>query len=164
MKKIIILMLLSIVFTSCNSDPIKENISLHKNMSFSEAKSEGYVVTGPSGLANVDRLEEFYEHVQNKIKNRITLAHYTDEGDPIYIDLEFDGEKFIYVYDSTWDAFGGQDKGVSETTCTELGKRVGLYGNLNGTEYYLTSCKEDVGYSSPENKEYYLLFVSDGEK
>ncbi|WP_422660609.1 DUF4362 domain-containing protein [Paenibacillus sp. EC2-1] len=133
-------------------------------MSFREAKSEGYVVTGPSGLANVDRLEEFYEDVQNKVKNRITIAHYTDEGDPIYIDLEFDGEKFIYVYDNTWDAFGGQDKGVNEATCTELGKRVGPYGNLNGTEYYLTSCKDDVGYSSPEKKEYYLLFVSDGEK
>lgn len=163
LKKSIILIVLSIVLISCSSEPIQKNNSMHKSMTSREALENGYVVAGPSGLANVDTLEQFYEDVQNKVRNRITLAHYTDEGDPIYIDLEFDGEKVLYVRDDTWDEFGGQDKGVSETTCTLLEKRDGLYGNLNGTEYYLTSCKEDVGYSDPEKKEYYLLFVSDKE-
>lgn len=163
MKKIMMLMILSIVLTSCSSEPIQENSPLHKNMTSREATAKGYVVVGPSGLANVDTLEQFYEDVQKKVKNQLTLARYTDEGDPIYINLEFDGEKVIYVHDNTWDEFGGQDKGVRETTCTLMEKRVGPYGNLNGTEYYLTSCKEDVGYSDPEKKEYNLLFVSDEE-
>lgn len=132
-------------------------------MSFSEAKQQGYVVSGPSGQANVDKIETFYEDYQNKKSNNITLARYTDEGDPIYIDLTFDGDEISYSYDNTWDEFGGQNKGVRKTSCTIMGQRIDPQEDRIGTEYYLTSCSDDVGYSVIEKEEYYLLFIN-GEK
>lgn len=164
MKRFVILTIMLFVLSSCNSRPSDEINSLHSNLSFGEAKEQGYVVAGPSGLANVDKMEKFFEDYQNKNKSKITLARYTDEGDPIFVDLEFDGERIVYAYDNTWDEFGGQDKGVRETTCTQMGKRSGPRADQIGTEYYLTSCSEDVGYSDPEKKEYFLLFVFDEEK
>ncbi|WP_208914034.1 DUF4362 domain-containing protein [Paenibacillus uliginis] len=79
----------------------------------------GYVVAGPPGLVNVDKLEKFYDDYLNKTSSRVALARYTDEGDPIYIDLEFNGEEILYTYDNSWDGFGGQNKGVQKTTCTK---------------------------------------------
>lgn len=151
-------MIVSIVLSSCSLEP-KTNLSLHSDMSSDEAKEQDFVVAGPSGVVNVDRIEKFFEDYRNKKRNKITLARYTDEGDPIYVDLDFDGEKILYAYDNTWDEFGGQDKGVRKTTCTQMGTRTGSRADRNGTEYYLTSCKDDVGYSDPVNSEYFLLFV-----
>lgn len=156
-------MIFSIVLTSCNSNNIVD--SSHKNMSFREAKDQGYVAAGPSGLANVDRLEEFFEGYQNKKKSSITIAQYTDEGDPIYVDLKYDGKEILYTYDNSWDSFGGQNRGVQFTSCSQMGKRTGPRGDSYGTEYYLTSCKDYIGYSNQEKQEYFLLFVEhDNEK
>ncbi|QJD88623.1 DUF4362 domain-containing protein [Cohnella herbarum] len=30
------------------------------------------------------------------------IVRYTDEGDPIYVDLDFDGENIEYTYDNSW--------------------------------------------------------------
>jgi len=133
-------------------------------LSFEQAKKQGYVVIGPPGLANENKLEKFYDNYLNKISSSVEIAHYTDEGDPIYVDLKFDGEEILYTYDNSWDGFGGQDKGIEKTTCAKMGKRIGPWGERNGTEYYLASCKEDIGYSDPDHEEYFLLFIDDRER
>ncbi|MNP36001.1 hypothetical protein D3C76_1293570 [compost metagenome] len=133
-------------------------------MSYREAQDQGYVVAGPSGLANVDKLIDFFEDYQNKKNSSITLARYTDEGDPIYVDLEFDGKEILYTYDNSWDGFGGQNTGVRNTSCSQMGKRTGLRVDSNGTEYYLTSCNDDIGYSDQEKQEYFLLFVKQDDE
>jgi hypothetical protein len=162
LNKIIVLLILSILLSSCSSQSPNTKVeSKHSDLSLDNAVSQGYVVAGPSGLANVDKLEAFFEDYKSNKKSRITLARYTDEGDPIYVDLDYDGENIMYTYDNSWDAFGGQDKGVRKTSCNEMGQRIGPRGEQTGIEYYLSSCKDNIGYSDVEKKEYYLLFVSD---
>jgi len=128
-------------------------------MSFREAEDAGYVAIGPAGIANVEKLDDFYERYAQGDNSRITIVHYTDEGDPIYLDLDYDGETITFVRDDSWDAFGGQDKGVKETRCSSLSVRTGEYGVTYGTQYVLGDCSSDIGYSDPEAGEYQLLFL-----
>ncbi|WMT39606.1 DUF4362 domain-containing protein [Paenibacillus sp. D2_2] len=90
-----------------NNKPID---SLHSKLSFEKAQRQGYVVVGPPGLANMDKLEKFYEDYLNKTSSSVALARYTDEGDPIFVDLEFNGEEILYTYDNSWDGFGDRIK------------------------------------------------------
>lgn len=154
---VIVILLLS----ACNSqsEPTKLESS-HSDLSYGEATNQGYVVAGPAGLANVAKLEAFFDDYRSKRKNSVKIARYTDEGDPIYVDLDFDGEYIGYTYDNSWDGFGGQDKGVRKTSCKEMGQRIGPRGDKTGTEYYLSSCEDNIGYSDVEKKEYFILFVS----
>jgi hypothetical protein len=133
--------------------------SNHSDLTFPEAEKAGYVVSGPGGLSNIGKLEEFHQSVQNKLKGQISIAQYTVEGDPIFIDLDFNGQTIKYTYDNSWDAFGGQGKGVRTVTCEVMNKRTGSYGESNGTVYTLDQCNRDIGYSDTEKKEYFLLFV-----
>ncbi|QHW31815.1 DUF4362 domain-containing protein [Paenibacillus rhizovicinus] len=134
----------------------------HTDMTFKDADKAGYVVAGPGGYFNVEKLEAFYQAVQDRQKSQLSIARYTDEGDPIFVDLDFDGQSIDYVYDTSWDAFGGQDKGVRKTKCEVINKRTGAYGEDYGTTYVLSKCAADIGYSDSEKKEYHLLFISQG--
>lgn len=164
MNRIIFLMTILILLSSCSSQPnLNEPKSQHTDLSYPEAEKRGYVVAGPSGVANVDLLENFFQDYQNKKTNKVTIARYTDEGDPIYVDLVYDGKKILFTYDNTWDAFGGGQR-IRKTSCTNLGKRTGSRGDQYGTEYFLTSCKDDIGYSEEDNKEYYILFIEEVKK
>jgi hypothetical protein len=133
-------------------------VSGHSDMSVSEAEQAGYVVAGPGGVANEGKLEKFYQNFNSGSKDQLTLVHFTDEGDPIFVDLSYNGEQIGYTYDNSWDAFGGQGKGVKKTNCGVITKRTGPYGEAYGTVYVLGKCTDDIGYSDPE-KEYFLLFV-----
>lgn len=158
MRVSLVIIIAAVLLASCSNKSIN---SIYTDMSSSEAEKQGHVVIGPSGLANLDKFEQFFEDYLNKKNSNITLTHYTDEGDPIYVDLIFDGDEISYTYDNSWDNFGGQDKGVSMTSCTVLDKRSGPHGDRVGTEYFLTSCQDDIGYSDPNNKEYFLLFIDE---
>ncbi|QYR21237.1 DUF4362 domain-containing protein [Paenibacillus sp. sptzw28] len=153
MRKKYLLFVSMIMLTACSL------FSNHSDLTFHEAEKAGYVVSGPGGLSGIRKLEEFHQNVQNKLKSQVSIAQYTDEGDPIYTDLDFNGEAIKYTYDNSWDAFGGQGKGVRTATCKAIIKRTGPYGEANGTVYLLSQCNRDIGYSDPDRKEYFLLFV-----
>lgn len=81
MNRIIFLMTILILLSSCSSQPnLNEPKSQHTDLSYPEAEKRGYVVAGPSGVANVDLLENFFQDYQNKKTNKVTIARYTDEG------------------------------------------------------------------------------------
>src|SRR5690606_836879 len=107
------------------------------------------------------KLETFYNHYNKNQKSQITIVHYTDEGDPVYLDLDFDGQTIKYIRDDSWDAFGGQDKGVKKTSCNILSKHTASNKNSYRTEYVLSDCISDIGFSDPEKGEY-LLFFQEG--
>jgi hypothetical protein len=159
MHKIYFILVVMIILTACNSTK-PNSVSSHSDLTFSEAEKAGYVVSGPGGLPSVEKLEEFYNNFQNQLKSQLSIARFTDEGDPIFIDLDFNGESIKYTYDNSWDKFGGQEKGVKKTNCEVITKRTGSYGEDYGTEYLLSKCNDDIGYSDPEQKEYLLLFIS----
>jgi hypothetical protein len=129
-------------------------------MSSRNAQKAGYVTTGPGGTANVDKLEAFYNDFNQKQNSQITIVHYTDEGDPVYLDLNYDGQTITYVYDNSWDGFGGEDKGVKETTCNMISLRTGSYETY-GAEYFLSGCNADIGFSDPDKGEYHLFFLEE---
>jgi len=163
MRKIGLLLIMLIVASACNSHPPDTAViqSVHTYLKFHDAEKQGYVVAGPAGLANIDKLVKFYEDYKDKQPSSFMMARYTDEGDPIYVDLDYDGITISYTYDNTWDGHGGQYKGVQRASCTQMDKRTGPRGERYGTEYFLASCKEDIGYSDEENEQYFILFVEE---
>lgn len=44
-------------------------------------------------IRNVQRLEEFMEHVNEKVQDQIRITTVTKEGEPVVTDLRFDGER-----------------------------------------------------------------------
>jgi hypothetical protein len=157
-KKWSLLLLIMVILTACS---LNKPSSSHSDMSSREAQKAGYVTNGPAGIANVDKLEAFYNLYNEKQKSQLTIVHYTDEGDPVYLDLDYDGERIKYVYDNSWDGFGGQNKGVKETSCNTLSKRTGSFGDIYGTEYFLSDCSSDIGFSNPEEGEYHLFYLEE---
>ncbi|WP_168124055.1 DUF4362 domain-containing protein [Paenibacillus sp. HB172176] len=158
LKKLIIFMSFMMLLSSCSLN-IVNNDSTHQNLTSREAEDRGFVVVGISGLANIEKIENFYNDYKSKNESSVSLARYTDEGDPIYVDLDFNGEEIEYTYDNSKDKFGGKNKGVNKTTCKNIMKRTEQRGEQSGIEYYLKECEQDIGYSDKENKEYYLIFI-----
>lgn len=151
MKKSLSLLILIVALTGCNS------------YSYKDATSEGHVVTGPAGQENIDKLELFYQKFLKHEEDKIRIVHFTDEGDPVYLDLDSNGEQIKFSRDNSDDKFGGQSKGKKRTTCNQIIKKTGQRGESQGTEYDLKDCTSDIGYSDVTNKEYFLIFIENEE-
>ncbi len=160
LNKLAILALTVVVLTGCGDSGSGSRASSHTDLNFREAEQAGYVTIGPGGAANIGKLEDFLRDYQGKMSSELTVVHYTDEGDPIYLDLSYDGQAIRYVYDNTWDAFGGKRE-VRETACLTFAKRTGSYGVTYGTEYYVTDCEDDIGYSRQGSGEYHIFFIEE---
>jgi len=158
LKKWLFVFILIFAITSC---PAYNNVmSNHRDMSFAEAEKAGYVAIGPDGIANVDRLDLFHDRIQKHKKSQLTIVSFTDEGDPIFLDLKFDGQDIHYERDNTWDKFGGNNKGIEATTCSSFNKRPSNEIS-NRTEYVLSDCSADIGFSFPDREEYLLFFLDE---
>lgn len=106
-----------------------------------QAAQNGDIVQVHGKFMNLDRWEEFLEHVNNEEADQVRLTQYTIEGDPIFYELVYDGEYIKFTYDNAMDAFG-LDQGRPSSRC--LG--VGIKNNEQGQEYYgLTECENDTG-------------------
>lgn len=49
---------------------------------------------------------DFAERVNSRKSGMLTIAYFTDEGDPIFYYLYFDGKQFYYRYDNSRDSYG----------------------------------------------------------
>lgn len=67
------------------------------------------------------------------------MTGFTTEGDPIYHDLQFDGEVIHLTYDNSKDKHGGDNRGVTKDVCTEIKKQEAENGEI---EFYLSGCKK----------------------
>ncbi|WP_223701096.1 DUF4362 domain-containing protein [Sutcliffiella deserti] len=106
-----------------------------------EAIENGDVVDLHGEISNLDRFEDFVESVENGVKDGIRITIYTDEGDPIYNNLDYDGNKIQYTYDNSQDGFAGSGQGVRSTFCSGIKAKE----NEDGVEYRLSGCSSDVG-------------------
>lgn len=84
-----------------------------------EAISRGDIVSWEK-VYNLDKFEQFITNLSSKKADNIRVTSYTDEGDPIFKDLKFDGNVINYSYDTSNDAFGGSNTGVRTDTCSEV--------------------------------------------
>lgn len=88
-----------------------------------EAIKRGDVVSLNDGVYNLDIFKDFLKSVSNHNKSSVRITHFTIEGDPIYIDLEFDGEKFKYRKDQLNDKNIGDNSEVNNDSCKDMEKK-----------------------------------------
>lgn len=76
------------------------------------------VVNTHGNIENMERFERFYKNVGDDVEDRIRIVTYTEEGDPILHDLEYDGNVLHSVRDSLRDTFGRGE--IVEMSCENI--------------------------------------------
>lgn len=97
------------------------------------AEENGYVVYMYDQIFNAELLEQFADHVQQGVADDVHIAHYTDEGDPIFYDIYFDGTTFRYLFDRRMDRYANPFR--QAFTCENWSAKDGIYT--------LTGCNEE---------------------
>lgn len=77
------------------------------------------------------------------------ITSYTFEGDPIFYNLDYDGQQIRYQFDNTHDNYGTPIKQV------DFCKAIDSERTERGTVYKLTGCGEN---NSKESNTFSLLF------
>lgn len=128
LKKYLFLLIVLVILTGC---------SLTGGYDSSKAIKRGDITFSPSGVHNLERFEQFLEHLANNQEDTVRVTSYTTEGDPIFEDLHFDGNNIQYTHDNSHDAFGGQDKGQETDVCKNIKSGI---NDQNEVEYVLVDC------------------------
>ncbi|MDT9025874.1 DUF4362 domain-containing protein [Rossellomorea yichunensis] len=76
------------------------------------------VVNTHGNIENMERFEEFYKNVGDDVEDRIRIVTYTEEGDPVLHDLDYDGNVLHSVRDSRRDTFGSGE--IVEMSCENI--------------------------------------------
>lgn len=104
-----------------------------------KAIQNGDIVSSHGEISNLDKFTQFIENMNKGVKDHVRITMYTDEGDPIFYYLDYDGNKIQYTYDATHDRFGGSIK--ESTTCSKL-----VSAKVEkGVEYHFSNCSTDIG-------------------
>lgn len=69
-------------------------------------------------IENIERFQQFLNNIAKSKKDKITIVHYTVEGDPILDTLEYVGQALKYSHDTRQDEYG--EKTVTAATCTKI--------------------------------------------
>lgn len=150
MKKINILILsvlLLVGIWGCTNNKVN---SLPKSEPYTvdEAIKKGDVVSTDK-VYNLDKFERFLLNLSTQKADHIRVTSYTDEGDPIFKDLKYDGSVIRYSYDTSNDAFGGSNTGVRTDACSTVEHKENDQGEI---VYAISGCENNA----PEI-DYYLL-------
>ncbi|BBI35289.1 DUF4362 domain-containing protein [Cohnella abietis] len=148
MKKLIFIIVSISLFGSvlgCSNNNGK-SIVTSKPYSSNEAISKGDVVYLHQSYANIDKFDRFITNLENKKADSIRITGYTDEGDPIYKDLNFDGKEISYTYDNSNDKFGGSNKGIQTDTCSKVSSEENEQGEIDYTISECTKNASEVSY------------------
>lgn len=86
---------------------------------------------------NLDKWDTFLINVQAGTSDHVQVTSYTIEGDPIFYNLNYDGQSIEYTFDTTMDAFGNPQR-VS-TFCERIESKIAD----EGTEYSLAGCQNN---------------------
>ncbi|MFD0770635.1 DUF4362 domain-containing protein [Bacillus sp. CGMCC 1.60114] len=101
--------------------------------------------------SNLNKFQQFLTHVKSSKADKVRIVNYTDEGDPIFQTLDYDGININYLFDDSNDKFGGSHKGKKSDVCKGIMKEK----SGEAVSYTLSECKENHEYIS-----YFLLKVS----
>ncbi|WP_162986381.1 DUF4362 domain-containing protein [Virgibacillus sp. Bac332] len=116
-----------------------------------EAIKKGDVVYSGDNVYNLDIFLKFLDNIHSNKKDSIRITSYTNEGDPIFQDLNFDGNVINYSYDNRYDDYGGGDVGVKKDDCENIKKERKKDGKI---EYFIVGCSKKPNDS-------YLLIRTD---
>ncbi|WKA56524.1 DUF4362 domain-containing protein [Planococcus shixiaomingii] len=87
-------------------------------------------------VENLNRFQTFLKNFNKEQPDHILILTYTTEGDPIYLDLQYDGKAIHFTRDMTEDEYGSFE--VTETVCTELRKEE----SDKRVDYLLGDCED----------------------
>lgn len=82
--------------------------SIKSDYNFDNAKKDGYVVYLKNECYNEDKVDQFYNNVQNGIDSSITLISYNLEGFPLIDEFHFKNGKLILYMDYTRNPFANE--------------------------------------------------------
>jgi len=109
-----------------------------------QAAQFGDVSSGPSGVTHIEKWTAFLEQVERRQPASIQLTKFTDEGDPIFHNLDYDGSRIRYAYDNSLDGFGTPDK--KQDTCQRLASESTTNSSSESwTTYTLEGCEGPGG-------------------
>ncbi|MFC7786365.1 DUF4362 domain-containing protein [Rossellomorea sp. GCM10028870] len=117
MKRLMMAGLFLVLVAGCNEHGDQVEVGLGKQVADYEP-AETDIVNTHGDVLNLEQFEEFYGNVKNGVEDRVRIVSYTDEGDPILHDLEFDGILIHSVRDSRQDTFGNGE--IMEMTCKKI--------------------------------------------
>ena len=142
MKKILFLILVSLIVTACQTngstnESTKVDITEREEIPVYSQTAED-IVNMHGDITNLNRFFTFLENVEQGHKDKIRVVSYTEEGDPILHDLDFDGEVIESSNDTRRDNFG--QRTIYTSTC----KSIELEEKQERTDYTLAGCKPDV--------------------
>ena len=136
MKKVIIIVISFLLLISIGCiEPIKPTYN-RSPYNPEDAIKNGDVVNVQGQEYNAEKLDQFMENIKNNKNDKIRITMYTIEGDPILIDLEYDGKRIFYTYDNTRDGFGSPTIEKKMFSADKLYKL--------GREYYIKNFPEDI--------------------
>gem|GEM_PF-4856338 len=81
----------------------------------------------------IEELDAFIQSVQQGIVDEVHIVRRTTEGDPIFIDLSFNGEEINYKHDNRRDKLGNGQ--ITTKTCQSIDKE-----EQEGTLAYQLTC------------------------
>ena len=90
-EKIVLLFFVVLVAAACSRESFDE---------------EDIIEDRQGEVTNGERLYAFYENTENGEEDAVRVISYTTEGDPIYQDLSYDGNRIESVEDFTEDQYG----------------------------------------------------------
>ncbi|WP_349288078.1 DUF4362 domain-containing protein [Pseudoalteromonas sp. BZP1] len=121
MKKNLFL-LFSLLLVGCNYTPSDSDI----------------VVGLGSEITNLNTFEIFLDNVKQGKEDNIRIVSYTDEGDPIIKDVNYDGTSIYAETDFTRDKFGTSR--VESISCNSIDSKVTVTPEKS-EEYFLSECE-----------------------
>lgn len=121
----VIVILAALVFSGCASQTTQPSETINgfvplaevpADYPFEEAIQRGDVVNLHGELSNTEAYEKFKATIEKGEPTFMRFVAFTIEGDPILMDVNFDGSLFQVTHDVSRDAFaGGIDKVMSYT-------------------------------------------------
>jgi hypothetical protein len=73
------------------------------------AKENGDVVADYGVVGNVEKLDAFISNIDKNQGAEVKIKRFTKEGDPVFINLKYDGQSIKVKKDSSMDKFGRGD-------------------------------------------------------
>ena len=136
MKRImmIVVLFISILLTGCQTTGNSTIKNFEQNIPDYTPASED-VIDMHGEIENVEKFREFLINVKEGKTDNLRVVSYTEEGDPMLHDLEYDGEVINSTTDTRRDGFG--EGSIIHTTCTSIE----MVETTERTDYFLKVAK-----------------------
>lgn len=130
---------LILLVSGCNSGEKSTDMNMDKDSIPPYTKTSDDIIDKHGNLENKERLDEFFNNVQQGKDDSIRVVRYTTEGDPIIYSYEFENEEINVTIDTRRDGYGQGN--VIYEICTSLK----VNEDNERIDYKLEGCSPSIG-------------------